>query len=141
MFSWRADDLGVTRAFTSRLGGVSTGPYAGLNLGGHVGDDPLAVEFVRAVGVELCAKLGITIPVGKDSLSMTTRWRDGAGAHSVVAPVSAIISAFAPIVSGGSAMASIPVVSRRCRCARKFPIRPSTILRLPSLARSDGFSR
>ncbi len=64
---------------------------------GEPGEDADLYDTVRAVGVELCAKLGITIPVGKDSLSMTTRWRDGAGAHSVVAPVSAIISAFAPI--------------------------------------------
>lgn len=56
MFSWRADDLGVTRAFTSRLGGVSTGPYAGLNLGGHVGDDPLAVEENRR---RLAVALGV----------------------------------------------------------------------------------
>jgi phosphoribosylformylglycinamidine synthase len=52
---------------------------------------------VRAVGVELCAALGITIPVGKDSLSMRTAWSDDAGEHAVLAPVSLIISAFSPV--------------------------------------------
>ncbi len=41
--------------------------------------------------------LGVTIPVGKDSLSMRTEWRDAGGEHSVVAPVSLIVSAFAPV--------------------------------------------
>src|SRR5688572_32564440 len=46
--------------------------------------------------MELCPALGIAIPVGKDSLSMKTVWRDGAQQKSVVAPVSLIVSAFAP---------------------------------------------
>jgi phosphoribosylformylglycinamidine synthase len=49
------------------------------------------------VAIELCAALGITIPVGKDSLSMRTAWADETGEHSVIAPVSLIISAFAPV--------------------------------------------
>src|SRR5207247_2529788 len=48
---------------------------------------------VRAVGLELCPALGISIPVGKDSLSMRTAW-DG---KEVVAPLSLIVSAFAPV--------------------------------------------
>jgi phosphoribosylformylglycinamidine synthase len=64
---------------------------------GEPGEDAELYATVRAVGVELCAALGITIPVGKDSLSMKTAWHDAAGDHSVVAPVSLIISAFAPI--------------------------------------------
>jgi len=56
VFHWRADDKGLTRAFTSRSGGVSEGPYAALNLGGHVGDTPVAVgenrvRLADAVGV------------------------------------------------------------------------------------------
>jgi phosphoribosylformylglycinamidine synthase len=47
--------------------------------------------------VELCAALGITIPVGKDSLSMKTAWADAGGDHSVIAPISLIVSAFAPV--------------------------------------------
>jgi phosphoribosylformylglycinamidine synthase len=64
---------------------------------GEPGEDADLYATVRAVSVELCASLGITIPVGKDSLSMRTAWRDAAGDHSVVAPISLIISAFAPV--------------------------------------------
>jgi phosphoribosylformylglycinamidine synthase len=64
---------------------------------GEPGEDAELYATVRAVGVELCASLGITIPVGKDSLSMRTVWADAAGEHSVIAPVSLIISAFAPV--------------------------------------------
>jgi len=64
---------------------------------GEPGEDAALYATVRAVGVELCASLGITIPVGKDSLSMRTAWRDATGEHSVLAPVSLIISAFAPV--------------------------------------------
>jgi phosphoribosylformylglycinamidine synthase len=60
---------------------------------GEPGEDAALYETVRAVGKELCPALGIAIPVGKDSLSMKTSW-DG---KSVVAPVSLIISAFAPV--------------------------------------------
>ena len=64
---------------------------------GEPGEDADLYATVRAVGVELCAALGITIPVGKDSLSMRTAWKDEAGDHAVVAPVSLIVSAFAPL--------------------------------------------
>ena len=64
---------------------------------GEPGEDAALYETVHAVGKELCPALGIAIPVGKDSLSMKTAWRDGETAKSVVAPVSLIISAFAPV--------------------------------------------
>src|ERR1700722_13097713 len=64
---------------------------------GQPGEDAELYATVRAVGVELCAELGITIPVGKDSLSMRTAWKDAAGDHSVIAPVSLVVSAFAPV--------------------------------------------
>ena len=64
---------------------------------GEPGEDADLYATVRAVGVELCSELGITIPVGKDSLSMRTAWTDCAGTRTVVAPVSLIISAFAPV--------------------------------------------
>ena len=60
---------------------------------GEPGEDAALYETVHAVGKELCPALGIAIPVGKDSLSMKTTW----GEKSVVAPVSLIISAFAPV--------------------------------------------
>jgi phosphoribosylformylglycinamidine synthase len=64
---------------------------------GEPGEDADLYATVRAVGVDLCAALGITIPVGKDSLSMRTAWSDAGGAHSVVSPISLIVSAFAPV--------------------------------------------
>ncbi len=64
---------------------------------GQPGEDADLYATVRAVGVGLCAELGITIPVGKDSLSMRTAWDDADGAHAVTAPISLIVSAFAPV--------------------------------------------
>ncbi len=64
---------------------------------GEPGEDASLYATVRAVGEELCPALGIAIPVGKDSLSMKTTWREGEDTKSVVAPVSLIISAFAPV--------------------------------------------
>ncbi|WP_295590906.1 phosphoribosylformylglycinamidine synthase [uncultured Lamprocystis sp.] len=65
---------------------------------GHPGEDARLYETVRAVGLELCPALGISIPVGKDSMSMKTVWSgpDGA-ARSMTAPLSLICSAFAPV--------------------------------------------
>jgi phosphoribosylformylglycinamidine synthase len=71
---------------------------------GEPGEDADLYATVRAVGVELCASLGITIPVGKDSLSMRTAWRDAAGDHTVIAPISLIISAFAPVLDARSTL-------------------------------------
>jgi phosphoribosylformylglycinamidine synthase len=64
---------------------------------GHRGDDAALYDTVRAVAMELCPALGISIPVGKDSMSMRTTWRDAAGDHAVTAPLSLIVSAFAPV--------------------------------------------
>jgi phosphoribosylformylglycinamidine synthase len=59
---------------------------------GHPGEDAALYDTVRAVALELCPALGISIPVGKDSLSMRTAW-DG---KEVVSPLSLVVSAFAP---------------------------------------------
>jgi phosphoribosylformylglycinamidine synthase len=64
---------------------------------GEPGEDADLYATVRAVGEELCPALGITIPVGKDSLSMKSSWESAQGTRSVVAPVSLIVSAFAPV--------------------------------------------
>ncbi|WP_455207685.1 phosphoribosylformylglycinamidine synthase [Kaarinaea lacus] len=64
---------------------------------GHPGEDAALYAAVHAVGIELCPQLGITIPVGKDSMSMKTVWQDNGVEKSVTAPVSLIISAFAPV--------------------------------------------
>ncbi len=65
---------------------------------GHPGEDAALYDTVRAVAEELCPALGISIPVGKDSMSMKTVWRDAEGAeHAVTAPLSLVVSAFAPV--------------------------------------------
>ena len=64
---------------------------------GHPGEDAALYDTVRAVALDLCPALGISIPVGKDSMSMRTAWREGEVDKAVTAPVSLIVSAFAPI--------------------------------------------
>ena len=64
---------------------------------GHPGEDANLFDTVKAVGDELCRDLGIAIPVGKDSLSLRARWQEGDEEYNVVAPVSLIVSAFAPV--------------------------------------------
>jgi phosphoribosylformylglycinamidine synthase len=64
---------------------------------GHPGEDANLFDTVTAVGHELCRELGIAIPVGKDSLSLRTSWQDEQGERQVVAPVSLIVTAFAPV--------------------------------------------
>lgn len=63
----------------------------------HDQEDSLLFEAVKQVGMELCPKLGITIPVGKDSLSMQMKWRQDDYQYQVVSPLSLIISAFSPV--------------------------------------------
>jgi phosphoribosylformylglycinamidine synthase len=65
---------------------------------GEAGEDAALYETVKAVGMALCPALGISIPVGKDSLSMRTQWKDESGqAKKVTSPVSLIVSAFASL--------------------------------------------
>jgi phosphoribosylformylglycinamidine synthase len=64
---------------------------------GHEGEDALLYDTVRAVGMELCPKLEIAIPVGKDSLSMKTVWQERDETKSVTSPLSLVITAFSPV--------------------------------------------
>ncbi|MCK9215554.1 MAG: phosphoribosylformylglycinamidine synthase, partial [Rhodoferax sp.] len=65
---------------------------------GEPGEDAALYETVKAVGLALCPALGISIPVGKDSLSMRTQWKDESGeAKKVTSPVSLIVTAFATL--------------------------------------------
>ena len=63
---------------------------------GFPGEDAALYDTVKAVGLELCPALGISIPVGKDSLSMRSVWEDNGEKKSVTAPLSLIVTAFAP---------------------------------------------
>ncbi len=62
---------------------------------GHVGEDAALFATVKAVGMELCPALGISIPVGKDSMSMKTVWNDDGMDKAVTSPISLVVTAFA----------------------------------------------
>ncbi len=64
---------------------------------GYGGEDEVLFDTVKAVGMEFCPALGITIPVGKDSMSMRTTWRDNDADKAITAPMSLIITAFSPV--------------------------------------------
>jgi phosphoribosylformylglycinamidine synthase len=64
---------------------------------GEPGEDQKLFEAVQAVGMEFCPALGMTIPVGKDSMSMRMKWREGDVVKAVVSPLSLIASGFAPV--------------------------------------------
>ncbi|MDD0824246.1 phosphoribosylformylglycinamidine synthase [Mannheimia sp. AT1] len=68
-----------------------------MSAAGHSGEDAGLYEAVKAVGEELCPALGLTIPVGKDSMSMKTTWQENGEQKTVTAPLSLVISAFARV--------------------------------------------
>ena len=68
-----------------------------MSAAGHTGEDAGLYEAVKAIGEELCPQLGLTIPVGKDSMSMKTTWQENGEQKSVTAPLSLVISAFARV--------------------------------------------
>ena len=71
-----------------------------MSASSHPGEGAAIYEAVEAIGMELCPELGISIPVGKDSMSMKMKWQDEKTkeAKEVTSPLSAIISAFAPVL-------------------------------------------
>jgi phosphoribosylformylglycinamidine synthase len=81
---------------------------------GEPGEDAKLYATVQAVS-ELCSALRITIPVGKDSLSMKTAWQDAGGERSVIAPVSLIVSAFAPVQDARATLTPALDLSRPSR--------------------------
>jgi phosphoribosylformylglycinamidine synthase len=85
----------ITNIAAARIGSLSQVKLSAnwMAAAGYPGEDAALFDTVRAVALELCPALGVSIPVGKDSLSMQTRW-DG---KEVVSPVSLIVSAFAPV--------------------------------------------
>jgi len=89
----------------TNLASVAIGDLAQVRLSanwmaaaGHPGEDQALFDTVKAVGLELCPELGLTIPVGKDSMSMRTTWEDAGRTRAVTAPLSLIVSGLAPVV-------------------------------------------
>ncbi len=64
---------------------------------GHPGEDARLYDTVKTIGMDVCPQLGLTIPVGKDSMSMKTVWQEQDEERAVTAPLSLIITAFAPV--------------------------------------------
>ncbi|MEI7901869.1 MAG: phosphoribosylformylglycinamidine synthase [bacterium] len=99
-----AGRMAVAEALTN-LAGAAIGLIGTVKLSanwmcacGEAGEDAKLFDTVSAVGMEFCPKVGVSIPVGKDSLSMRTVWQDAQGAsHRQIAPLSLIVSAFAPV--------------------------------------------
>ncbi|KAJ3126054.1 hypothetical protein HK098_007931 [Nowakowskiella sp. JEL0407] len=68
-----------------------------MSAASHDGEGAAMYEAVKAIGMEFCPNLGITIPVGKDSMSMKSKWQENGKEISVTAPLSLIITAYAPV--------------------------------------------
>ncbi|WP_374336692.1 phosphoribosylformylglycinamidine synthase [Leeia sp.] len=88
----------ITNIAAARIGQLSDIKLSAnwMAAAGHPGEDAKLFDTVKAVGLELCPALGISIPVGKDSLSMKTVWQQDGKTKTVTSPLSLIISAFAP---------------------------------------------
>lgn len=71
---------------------------------GHPGEDEKLYQTVKAIGMELCPELDITIPVGKDSMSMKTAWNEDGTDKSVTAPLSLVITGFAPVTDASKTL-------------------------------------
>ncbi|WNW11552.1 phosphoribosylformylglycinamidine synthase [Pseudomonas sp. DTU_2021_1001937_2_SI_NGA_ILE_001] len=89
----------LTNLAAARIGKLSDIKLSAnwMSAAGHPGEDARLYDTVKAVGMELCPELGLTIPVGKDSMSMKTRWSDEGVDKSVTSPMSLIVSGFAPV--------------------------------------------
>jgi phosphoribosylformylglycinamidine synthase len=77
---------------------------------GHPGEDARLFDAVKAIGMELCPEIDLSIPVGKDSLSMQAQWSADGSAQKSVSPVSLIVTAFAPVVD--TRMQLTPLLAR-----------------------------
>jgi phosphoribosylformylglycinamidine synthase len=89
----------LTNLAAARIGQLSDIKLSAnwMSAAGHPGEDARLYDAVEAVGMQLCPALGITIPVGKDSMSMKTRWNEAGVDKSVTSPLSLIITGFAPV--------------------------------------------
>ena len=90
----------ITNIAAARIGNIGDIKLSAnwMAAAGHEGEDAKLFETVKAVGMDLCPQLGIAIPVGKDSMSMKTIWQFEDQKQEMTAPLSLIISAFAPVL-------------------------------------------
>lgn len=87
----------ITNIAAAKIGQISDIKLSAnwMAAAGHPGEDAALFAAVETVGMELCPALGISVPVGKDSMSMKTVWQHGSEAKAVISPVSLNITAFA----------------------------------------------
>ena len=95
--------MAVGEALTN-IAAADIGDFKRINLSanwmaaaGHPGEDAGLYAAVKAIGEELCPSLDLTIPVGKDSMSMKTTWQENGEAKSVTSPLSLVITAFGAV--------------------------------------------
>jgi phosphoribosylformylglycinamidine synthase len=88
----RIDDLGQVKLSANWMAASGHG----MTAAGQSTEDAALFDTVKAVGLEFCPALGVSIPVGKDSLSMRTKWQEDGQEKAVIAPLSLIATAFAP---------------------------------------------
>ncbi|MGV8843479.1 MAG: phosphoribosylformylglycinamidine synthase [Pseudomonas sp.] len=90
----------LTNIAAARIGKISDIRLSAnwMAAAGHPGEDARLYDTVQAVGMQLCPELGICIPVGKDSMSMQTRWQEKGADKSVTSPLSLIVTGFAPVL-------------------------------------------
>ena len=91
----------ITNISAARIGDIKNIKLSAnwMCASGSPGEDEKLYRTVEAVGMDLCPKLGITVPVGKDSMSMRTAWQDANGeGRAVTSPLSLIITAFSPVL-------------------------------------------
>jgi phosphoribosylformylglycinamidine synthase len=88
----------ITNIAAAAIGGLGDVKLSAnwMAAAGHVGEDAALFDTVHAVALDFCRQLDLSIPVGKDSLSMKTAWTEGAEKKQVIAPLSLIVTAFAP---------------------------------------------
>ena len=90
----------ITNISSAHIGSIENIKLSGnwMCACGEEGEDANLFKTVESIGMEFCPELGISIPVGKDSLSMRSTWTDSQGQkHKIIAPMSLVISAFSPV--------------------------------------------
>ncbi|KAI8902521.1 CobB/CobQ-like glutamine amidotransferase domain-containing protein [Globomyces pollinis-pini] len=102
----------LTNLIAAQVGALDTVRLSAnwMSAAAHPGEGAGIYEAVKAIGLELCPLLGLTIPVGKDSMSMKTKWNDQNSEQSVTAPMSVIITAYGPVAD--ARLTSTPQLQR-----------------------------
>jgi phosphoribosylformylglycinamidine synthase len=88
----------IAAAYVGKIGNIKLSANW-MVAAGEAGEDANLYDTVKTIGMELCPALGICIPVGKDSMSMRTSWKDSAGKdQKQVSPLSVMITGFSSVI-------------------------------------------